>query len=80
MSPIGERVVKIIARELGMDPEQVAYGDTFGGSLDCDSLDFINALVAIDIEFGVRIESKDAAAIKSVADLVRHVEGARVAA
>lgn len=70
MSAIATRVQEIITTELGLEREEVTPTARLVEDLGADSLDRINAMMALEEEFQVLIDDPEAEACKTVADVV----------
>ena len=69
---IFEKVKEIIVEQLGLEGNEIKEYTTFE-ALGLDYLDIVELLMAIEDEFGVEIKAEDAG--KTVADLVKYIEG-----
>ena len=74
MSTIEDRVVNIIAQQLGVDRENVKPDSSFIDDLGADSLDTVELVMALEEEFGVEIPDEDAEKITTVGDAVKYIE------
>ncbi|MAM88076.1 acyl carrier protein [Allohahella sp. A8] len=70
MSTQQERVIAIVADQLGVDKERVVPSATFVEDLGADSLDTVELVMALEEEFGFEIEDKEAEKITSVQDVM----------
>lgn len=70
MSTQQERVIAIVADQLGVDKERVVPTATFVEDLGADSLDTVELVMALEEEFGFEIEDKEAEQITSVQDVM----------
>jgi acyl carrier protein len=73
------RIKDLAAKEFSIDPNGLdpkAPLDTLG----IDSLSFIEFMFKVEEEFDVSVSDEDLKAIKTLADLERHVAGALAAA
>ncbi|MBQ7717979.1 MAG: acyl carrier protein [Clostridia bacterium] len=66
-----ERVIKVLADHLEMEPSEITEETTFE-DLGVDSLDSVEIMMEMEDEFGVEI--KPAEAGKSVKDLVAYID------
>ncbi|GAA3954191.1 acyl carrier protein [Allohahella marinimesophila] len=70
MSTQQERVIAIVADQLGVDKERVVPTATFVEDLGADSLDTVELVMALEEEFGFEIEDKEAEKITNVQDVM----------
>lgn len=66
---VQERVVRVIAEQLGVKPEQVTEEAHFENDLGADSLDAVELVMALEEEFGIEISDGDAERMKKVKDV-----------
>ena len=74
-----EKLQKIIAEVLSVDPEDITMETTFVDDLGADSLDLFELVMALEEEFGVEIPSEDLPSIVTVNDVVEYLKGKGVA-
>jgi acyl carrier protein len=74
MSEIAERVKKIVAEHLGVEPAKVVDGASFVDDLAADSLDMIELVMAFEEEFGCVVPDDDAEAILTVGDAIKFLK------
>ncbi len=74
MSQIAEKVKEIIAKELGIDIQEVKPEASFQEDLGADSLDVVELVMAMEEEFGLEIPESDAEKIKTVQDAINYIE------
>ncbi|URD37773.1 acyl carrier protein [Methylobacterium tardum] len=74
MSDIAERVKKIVAEHLGVEPEKVVESANFIDDLGADSLDTVELVMAFEEEFNVEIPDDAAETIQTVGDAVKFLE------
>jgi acyl carrier protein len=72
-SDVAERVRKVIAKHMRIEPEKVTTESTFA-ELGIDSLDGVNLLFEIEDEFDINIEDDQARSIKSVPEMVDGIQ------
>lgn len=66
-----EKVKEIIADTLNIDPEDLNENTSFKEDLDADSLDLLEAVMAIEDEFGIEeINTEELAGISTVGDMI----------
>ena len=69
-----ERVVKIIAEELDVDPEELSMDTHITDDLDADSLDAMEVILKIEEEFDVEIPDDLVQRIQTIADVVEFLD------
>ncbi|MDA1190750.1 MAG: acyl carrier protein [Candidatus Poribacteria bacterium] len=74
MSDNAEKIREIIARELGVDIEQVTPDASFMDDLGADSLDTVELVMAFEEAFGVEIPDEDAEKIRTVKDALTYID------
>ena len=73
-----ERVRKIIVEELGRDESDVKPDADLRNDLGISSLEFLNAVIAFEDEFGISFDEKDLDGLVTVGDIVDYVENKAV--
>lgn len=68
-----ERLKKIIAEVLSIEPESITMDTTFIDDLGADSLDVFQIIMGIEEEFDIEIANEDAESIVTVADAVEQI-------
>lgn len=71
---IDQRVIEIIAEQLGMDNEDISADSTFVEDLGADSLDIVELIMAIEEEFEVEIPDEDAENLLTVQQTVDYIQ------
>jgi len=69
-----EKIIAIIAEQLGKNESEITMETNFREDLDADSLDLFQIISDIEDEFDIKID--DAEGIATVADAVKFVEEA----
>jgi acyl carrier protein len=69
-----EKIVEIIASQLGVEPEEVIPEASFVDDLGADSLDTVELVMALEEEFGIEIPDEDAENISTVGDAMSYIE------
>ncbi|HEX6208307.1 MAG TPA: acyl carrier protein [Actinomycetota bacterium] len=67
---IEERVRKVLAEQLARDPDEVTLEASFEDDLDADSLDLVEAVLALEEEFGIEIPEEEMEGVKTVKEAV----------
>lgn len=75
-----EKIVDIIANQLGIDRGDVTPEASVVDDLGADSLDVVELIMALEEEFNLEIPDEEAEKIKSVKDIFNHMENALQAA
>jgi len=66
---IKERLRKVIAKELKVEPESIADDAHIGNELGIDSADMISVLYDIEDEFKVEISDEEAGEISTIQEM-----------
>lgn len=74
MSNIQERVIKIVAEQLGLKPEEVKPEASFVNDLGADSLDTVELVMALEEEFEIEIPDEEAEKISTVGEAIQHIK------
>ena len=69
MSSVEERVIKMVAEQLGVKEDDIQTGSSFVEDLGADSLDTVELIMALEEEFDAEIPDEDAEKIATVEDL-----------
>ena len=76
MSDIAEEIRDILVFHLGVEEARLGDDARLVEDLGADSLDRIEILMSCEERFDIEIHNEDAAALKTVGDLVRFAEAA----
>lgn len=72
---IFEKVVEIIAEQLGLDStEDITPKTSLMGDLEADSLDAVEIIMALEDEFDIEIPDEDAEKFKNIGDIANYIE------
>ena len=74
MATIEERVVEIVAEQMGVDKAQVTRETSFVNDLGADSLDTVELVMEFEDEFDISIPDEDAEKIQTVGQAIAYVE------
>ncbi|MBT4928930.1 MAG: acyl carrier protein [Cellvibrionales bacterium] len=74
MSNIEERVIKMVAEQLGVKEEDIQSTSSFVEDLGADSLDTVELIMALEEEFDAEIPDDDAEKIATVKDAVDYIQ------
>jgi acyl carrier protein len=73
MPELEGKVCKILAENLSVPEEQVTPAARFQEDLDADSLDLVEAVLALEEEFGVSIPEEEMEGVQTVGQAVQLV-------
>jgi acyl carrier protein len=68
------KVKDIVVELLEVDPDEVTRDASFRDTLEADSLDLVELLMAFEDEFGATIPDEDVKKIVTVGDAVDYIE------
>ncbi len=71
-----EKLKKVIAEVLNVDPEEITMETTFLDDLGADSLDVFQIIMGIEEEFDIEIPAEKAEKITTVEEAVELIKGA----
>jgi acyl carrier protein len=71
-----ERVIQIVAEQLGVDEAEVKADSSFVDDLGADSLDLVELIMAMEEEFDIKIEDEEAEKIRTVQDAIDFIKNA----
>ena len=74
MSSVEERVVNIVAEQLGVDKDKIKTESNFVNDLGADSLDTVELVMELEEEFDINIPDDAAEKIQSVGEAISHIE------
>ena len=77
MSSVSERVVNIVAEQLGVDKEKITIETSFVNDLGADSLDTVELVMELEEEFEIDIPDDAAEKIQTVGQAVDFIEQAQ---
>ena len=69
-----ERVKKVIAKELGIEVEELNIQASFTDDLGIDSLEIFEIVITLEEEFDIEIPNEDIENIKNVQDISSYIE------
>ena len=70
---IFERLQKIVAKQLSIEPEVIEKKSSFTTDLQADSLDVVELVMTFEEEFDVLIEDEDAGEMSTVQDAINYI-------
>ncbi|MBQ9927135.1 MAG: acyl carrier protein [Lachnospiraceae bacterium] len=71
-----EKLKKVIADVLNVDPEEISMETTFVDDLGADSLDIFQIIMGLEEEFDIEIPAEDAESITTVEEAVNLIKNA----
>ena len=74
MASVQERVIDIVAEQLGVDKEKVTPETSFVNDLGADSLDTVELVMELEEEFEITIPDDQAEKIKTVGEAIDYIE------
>ena len=76
MASVKERVVDIVAEQLGVNKDLVKDESSFVNDLGADSLDQVELVMELEEEFDISIPDDVAEKIQTVGQAIEHIEQA----
>ena len=70
-----EKVKSILADQLGLKEDKIKPESRIVEDLGADSLDVVELLMTMEDDFGVSVSDEEAVNLKTVADIVKMLEG-----
>ena len=77
MASVSERVIDIVAEQLGVDKEKVKPETSFVNDLGADSLDTVELVMELEEEFDINIPDDAAEKISTVGEAIDYIEKAQ---
>ena len=74
MSKTKDRVIDIIAEQLGLGKDEIKPEANFLDDLGADSLDIVELVMAMEEAFDMEIPDEDAENIRTVGDVIGYIE------
>ena len=71
---IFEKLQEIIADQLEIDADDIAYDSNILDDLGADSLDVVDLIMSIEDEFGIEVPDEALENIRTVEDMVKFIE------
>lgn len=69
-----QKVLEVVAEQLGVDIEGLTENTSFKDDLNADSLDLFQIIMSLEEEFGIEIKNEDAEKILTIGDALKYVE------
>ena len=79
MGAVQDRVIDIVAEQLGVDKEKVTPKTSFVNDLGADSLDTVELVMELEEEFDISIPDDAAEKIQTVGQAIDFIEKAQAA-
>lgn len=77
MAGVQDRVIDIVAEQLGVDKEKVTPETSFVNDLGADSLDTVELVMELEEEFDINIPDDAAEKIQTVGQAIEFIEDAQ---
>jgi acyl carrier protein len=77
VASIEERVIDIVADQLGVDKAKVTRKSRFVNDLGADSLDQVELVMELEEEFDIQIPDNAAEKIQTVGEAIEYIEKAQ---
>lgn len=74
MASVSERVIEIVAEQLGVDREKINAQTHFVNDLGADSLDTVELVMELEEEFDINIPDESAEKIQTVGEAIEFIE------
>ncbi len=73
---IFKKIKEIIATQFNIDENEIKKDTSFKDTLNADSLDLVELIMALEDEFGLEFEDEEMDNIKTVGDAVEYITNA----
>jgi acyl carrier protein len=77
VADVAERVIDIVAEQLGVDKEKIKPETSFVNDLGADSLDTVELVMELEEEFNINIPDDSAEKIETVGQAIEFIESAQ---
>ena len=74
MASVAERVIEIVAEQLGVDKEKINPDTSFVNDLGADSLDTVELVMELEEEFDITIPDDAAEKIQTVGQAIEFID------
>lgn len=74
MASVRDRVIEIVAEQLGVDKEKINNETSFVNDLGADSLDTVELVMELEEEFDINIPDDAAEKIQTVGQAIEYIE------
>lgn len=72
---VEDRVKRIVGEATGHDPKSLRGDENITGDLRLDSLGLVDLVLSLEAEFGAELDETEFDDVKTVADVVKYMEG-----
>lgn len=79
MASVQERVINIVAEQLGVEKDKIKMDSNFVNDLGADSLDTVELVMELEEEFDINIPDDAAEKIQTVGQAVTHIDSSLAA-
>ncbi len=76
VASVEQRVIDIVAEQLGVEKEKITRDSNFVNDLGADSLDTVELVMELEEEFEINIPDDQADKIQTVGEAIDHIEQA----
>ena len=73
-----DKIIKLIASQLGKKVEDVKLESKLIDDLGADSLDIVELLMRLEDEYGITIPDQDAMKLSTIGDIVKFMESQNI--
>lgn len=77
MASNSERVIEIVAEQLGVDKDKINHDTSFVNDLGADSLDTVELVMELEEEFDINIPDDAAEKIQTVGQAIEFIDKAQ---
>lgn len=77
MASVADRVIDIVAEQLGVDKDKITAETSFVNDLGADSLDTVELVMELEEEFDINIPDDAAEKIQTVGQAIEFIEKAQ---
>jgi acyl carrier protein len=71
---IEEKVIGIVSDQLDSPKDEISRPSSFVDDLKADSLDIVELVMALEVEFDIKIPDEDYDKIATVGDVIEYIE------
>lgn len=75
MNRIAERTIRTIAEQTGIAPQCISDDHKLREELQCDSLDCVECMIALEEEFGIEIDEEEFEKLLTVQQVIDYITG-----
>ncbi|RMG04789.1 MAG: acyl carrier protein [Planctomycetota bacterium] len=74
MASVEERVINVVADQLGLTKDEITRDSHFVNDLGADSLDLVELVMELEEEFDIDISEEDSEKIQTVGQAIEQIE------